>query len=120
MTVNMRHTNTAAITIDLRAAHYQLGIDGLYAILATLAGRVVSYTDDDGSRQVGRLVLGVISEGDYLRRETSDGPVLTDQRRGFTFIVQLGDDFVARGVWEDHDTRELDLAALGRGATIKL
>lgn len=115
----MKYTNTAAVTIELQAAHYQLGVTGTRALLRALDGKLVTYrTTDDAPDLTGYLTVGLVTTGDYMRRNDA-GEVVTEQRTGFTFLVQLGPDFVAGGLWADAEG-QLDLVSLGRGATITL
>lgn len=107
------HTNTAAARIDLQAAHYQMGVRGLHALLAALAGKVVTYRDAEGYSVTGHLTVSDVQRQEF-------GPVLS--RTGFGFLVRLGQssDFTACGVWQD-DEGVLDLASIGgRGVTISL
>lgn len=110
----MLHTNIAAVTIDLQAAHYQVGVTGLHALLSSLEGKVVHYRNAAGDDVTGHLRVSEIVRQEWTGVSNLD-------RTGFSFLVRLGSssDFTACGVWAD-DEGNLDISSIGKGATISL
>lgn len=108
------HTNTAALHVDIQAAHYQMGVKGLHALLTSIAGKVVTYRNDAGETYVGHLRVSEVTEQAWAGAPDLD-------RVGFSFLVRLGEssDFTACGVWQDADGF-IDLDSIDKGATISL